>query len=409
MPRDAEPTLPEPDPNTTWRPAPGASGRPKSAATRPQREREPEPISPSGGPNWAERVVFGNVGAKTLSTFCRQFGSYLDAGVDPKKALLSLEAQFARTALGPIVGRLILAVRKGETLSDAMAAEPKAFDSLFLSLMRAAEARGGVPETLRRLAKHYEARDRLMRQARSAMIYPVAVLTIAGGVAALLTFFVLPQLVAILEDMVKGKPLPLPTRLLIGLTHFATTYGWWAVPLVLGGAIAGLRVAYRSPAGKGAIDEAALYVPVLGMLLRKIDTTRFARTLSSLLDGGVDVGRSLAMTADVMRLTPFRRAVLGGRAMVKEGTELGEALRASGRFPVDVLAAVDSGEATGTLPETLERVADDYEEQVASMVKNLGVLIQPFLFLAIGGFVLFIAIAFFAAYASVIMDLAGGI
>ena len=136
MPRDAEPTLPEPDPDSTWRPAPGAAARPKAAASGTNRVREPEPVSPTGGPNWAERVVFGSVGAKTLATFCRQFGSYLQAGVDPKKALLSLEAQFARTALGPVVGRLILAVRKGEALSDAMAAEPKAFDSLFLSLMR---------------------------------------------------------------------------------------------------------------------------------------------------------------------------------------------------------------------------------------------------------------------------------
>ena len=247
-----------------------------------------------------------------------------------------------------------------------------------------------------------------MSQARSAMIYPIAVLTIAGAVAAFLTFFVLPGLVSILEDMGKSKPLPLPTRLLIGLTHLATSYGWWVIPLLVVGAIAGLRVAYRTPAGKGAIDEAALYVPVLGMLLRKVDTTRFARTLSSLLEGGIKVDRSLAMTADVMRLTPFERAVLGSRAMVKEGSELGEALKASGRFPVDVLAAVDSGEATGTLPETLDRVADEYEEQVTATVKNLGVLIQPFLFLAIGGFVLFIAIAFFAAYASVLMDLAGG-
>jgi len=377
----------------------GAPGK-----ARAQVEQEPA----SGGPNWAERVFFGSVGSKHLATFCRQFGSYLDAGVDPRKALLTLEGQFARTALGPVIGRLVLAVRKGETLSDAMAKEPQAFDSLFLSLMRVAEARGGVPETLRRLANQYEARTRLVRQARTAMIYPIAVLLIAGGVAVLLTFFVLPVLVAILEDMGKHKALPLPTRMLIGLTHFLSAYGWWGIPLALIGTVAGLRVAYRAPAGKAALDEAVLYVPVLGMLLRKVDTTRFARTLASLLDGGVDVGRSLSMTADVMRLTPFRRAVEGTRSMVKEGSELGEALRVSGRFPPDVLAAVDAGEATGKLPETLDRVADDYEEQVASIVKNLGVLIQPVLVVVMGGFVLFIALAFVMAYVSVIMDLAGG-
>ena len=367
---------------------------------------EQEPAA--GGPNWAERVVFGSVGSKQLATFCRQFGSYLDAGIDTKKALLTLEGQFARTALGPVLGRLVLAVRKGDTLSDAMAKEPQAFDSLFLSLMRVAEARGGVPEALRRLANQYEARSRLVRQARTAMIYPIVVLLIAGGVAVLLTFFVLPVLVSILEDMGKQKVLPLPTRMLIGLTHFLRAYGWWGIPLALVAAGSGLRVAYRAAAGKAAIDEAVLYMPVLGMLLRKVDTSRFARTLSSLLDGGVDVGRSLSMTADVMRLTPFRRAVLGTRSMVKEGSELAEALRLSGRFPPDLLAAVESGEATGKLPETLDRVADDYEEQVESIVKNLGALIQPILMVVMGGFVLFIALAFVMAYVSVLMDLAGG-
>lgn len=403
----------EPDPNSTWRPAPGVGagppGRAEAAGPRPARDREPAPLPAAGGPNWFERVVFGSVGLRTLATFCRQFASYLDAGVDPNRALQSLQAQFARTAMGPVVERLILAARRGDTLSEAMAAEPKVFDAFFLSLMRVAEIRGKIPENLRVLAKQYESRDRLLRQARAGMIYPVAVMIIGGGVAFLLTFFVLPGLVSILEDMGKGKPLPLPTRLLIGLTHLATTYGWWTLPVLLVGTFVGLRQLYRTPPGKAALDEAVLYVPVLGMLLRKVDTSRFARTLSSLLDGGIDPGRSLAMTADVMRLTPFRRALLGTRSMVKEGSELGEALRVSGRFPEDVLAAVESGEATGSLPETLDRVADDYEEQVSGIVKNLGALLQPVLFLALGGFVLFIAIAFIAAYASLLMDLAGGI
>ena len=419
MPRDAEPPrLPEPDglgpEPTTWRPAPARSqpkpkskADPRPAAGAPRAAREPIPVD--GGPGWAERIVFGAVGSGQLAVFCRQFGSYLDAGVDLNKTLASLQTQFARTALGPVLGRVGLAIRRGDTLSEAMAREPSAFDSLFLAMMRAAEARGGVPEILRRLADHYEARRRLLRQAKAALIYPIAVLVVAGGVMALLVYGILPMLVSILEDMTKGKAvaLPLPTRLLIGLTRAATAFGWWAAPLAAVGAAVGLRMAYKTPGGRAALDEASLYVPVLGKLLRKIDTARLTRTLASLLDGGVGLGDSLALTTDVLRLAPYRRALEGTRSIVKEGGELADALRASGRFGPDVIAAVETGEQTGRLPETLDHLADDYEEQVTYMVKNLGSLIQPILTVVLGGFVLFIALAFIMAYVSLISGMAG--
>src|SRR5699024_10110907 len=133
-----------------------------------------------------------------LATFCRQAAQYLDAGVDRNRSLGSLQKQFASTALGPALDRVQQAVRRGEPLSDAMARESQAFDAFFLSLMRVAEARGGVPETLRRLADHYETRRRLIRQARSALIYPVSVVLAAAVVIWLLTTFVLPGLVSTL-------------------------------------------------------------------------------------------------------------------------------------------------------------------------------------------------------------------
>ena len=296
-------------------------------------------------------------------------------------------------------------------MAEAMAREPRTFDPFFLAMMRAAEARGAVPEILRRLSKQYEARRRLLRQAKTALIYPIAVLLIATAVVILIVYFVLPFLVGMLEDMSrKGggtDSLPAPTRLLVTLTHFATSVGWWVVPISVVGTLFGLRFAYRTPAGKGAIDEACLYVPVLGALLRKIDTARMARTLGSLLEGGIDVVTSLTLTTDVLRLTPYRRALQGARMMVKEGAELAEALDASGRFAPDVIGSVETGEDSGRLPESLEHLADDYEEQVSHMVKNLGSLIQPFLTILLGGFVAFIVVAFIMAYASLISGLAG--
>jgi len=370
---------------------------------------EPTPVQ--GGPTWTERILFGSVSTAHLATFCRQFSAYLDAGVDLIRSLTSLEKQFSRSALGPVIGRIQLAVRRGEALAEAMGREPKAFDPLMLSMMRVAEARGGVPETLRRMSDHYEARVRLLRQARSAMIYPAAVLLVAAVVVALLTVFILPIFVDFLKEMAGrggAASLPWATQLLIGFSDFVRAFGWWLVPLLIVLGFFGLRRFYKTPAGKSALDELALYVPVLGQLVRKIDTTRFARTLAALLDGGVDIGSSLDLTADVVHLAPYRRALRGVREAVMEGTELSEALDATRRFGPDVIAIVNSGEETGKLPETLEHLADDYEEQVTYMVKNLGSLIQPLIVIGMGVLVLIIILAVILPYISMVTSLTRG-
>ncbi len=403
------------DEPSTWKPAPRPVARkPKGGASKPGGSNawEAPTAQAAEAPNWWERWMFGSVSPGQLSAFCRQFASYLDAGVDLKRAVSNLQDQYSRTALGPALGRLGQAIRRGDGLAEAMARDPRTFDPLFLAMMRAAEARGGVPEILRRLSVQYESKRRLLRQAKSALIYPISVLAIAGGVTVLIVYFVLPGLISLLEDGLRGRgggaeSLPGPTRLLIGMTNFATTVGWWAVPLAVAATVFGLRFAYRTPPGRAAIDEACLHVPVLGLLLRKIDTARLARTLGSLLEGGVDIGQSLELTTDVLRLAPFRRALRGARSMVREGADLAEALNVTGRFPNDVIASVESGEESGRLPESLDHLADDYEEQVTHMVKNLGSLIQPILTIVLGGFVLFIAVAFLMAYASLLTGLAG--
>ncbi len=388
------------DETNAWRPNPR-----RSSASHPSDRGPADPPARvvGGGPSWAERIFFGGVSSGHLMLFCRQAAAYLDAGVDLLKALSSLETQFARTALGPVIGRIQVAVRRGDALADAMAREPEAFDSLFLSMIRVAEARGGIPETLRRMSRHYEARQRLIRQARSGMIYPVAVLLVAAVVVGILSVFVLPMFAEMLRDM--GGDLPFVSRALMAFSDFVQWMGWWLIPLVVVGGIFLLFRIYRTQAGKAAMDEVALYIPVLGLLLRKIDTTRFARTLSALLGSGVDVGTSLDLTAGVMQLTPFRRAVQASRVVVLEGGELSEALSASRRFGPDVIAIIESGEETGKLPETLDHLADDYEEQVAYMVRNVGQLLQPVIMVFLGAVVLFIILAVILPYISMITTL----
>ena len=379
------------------------------AARKPRRsDGEPRPVT-GPGPTLVERILYGSVSSGDLATFCGQFATYQDAGVDLIRSLTSLQKQFAHRALGPVIGRMQAATRGGDTLADSMTREPQAFDKLCLAMIRVAEARGGIPETLRLLSRHYEARQRMIRQARSAMIYPTFVLTIALTVVLLLSIYILPQFASMLADLARGgrAELPLPSRVLMAFSGFMTRVGWWLVPLAAIGGAFGAVMWYRTDRGKEALDGLSMYVPVLGKIRRKIETGRFARTLGALLNAGVDIGSSLKLTGGVLALPAYRRAVEGTRGMVREGSELSTALGETHRFGYDVIAIVESGEESGRIPEALDKLADDYEEQVEHMVKNLGQLVQPILMVAMGGVVLFIILAVMLPYIQALTSLAG--
>jgi type II secretory pathway component PulF len=382
--------------------------RPRARSSRPESE------AASSGKSIAramgETMLIGRVRDEQLATFCRQLGTYLNSGVGVTRALSSLREQVAGTALGPIVERMGQAVKQGETISDAAAREPRAFDPLFLSMVRVAEARGGLPEALKGMASHYEARARFWKQARSAMIYPTIVIFIALVVGFLLTTFVLPLFVDILKDATRDKSasLPLPTQVLIWISDFMKALGWWLLPLLTAAGIFGLVRAYRTEGGKRWLDQIIVRVPVMGKLVSVIETARFSRVLGDLLDAGVGVDKSFALTADVMQFGPFEAAVRQVGGAVKGGSEVAPALSETHRFEPDVIAYVETGEETGSLPESLKRLAKDYEERATHMVKNLASLVQPLLVIVLGSIVGFIVIAFVMAYVSVILSLTGG-
>ncbi|OJW22579.1 MAG: type II secretory pathway, component PulF [Planctomycetales bacterium 71-10] len=414
-PRRPRPSPDDPPPNppragfgdSTFRPSPGppAPGKPRSSR-KPVDGFRMEAAEP--GPKWYERILFGRVSSGQLAQFCRQFASYLNAGVDYDRALSSLGRQFERTALGPVVERVRKRIKAGATLEDATAPERDTFGPVFQSMITVAEARGGVPETLRSLGAAFEARQRLIRQARSAMIYPIIVLVLASTIACLMAIYILPMFASLLSDISKKAQLPWASRAMMAFSRFVAAGGWWILPLALIGAPLAILKWYRTAAGQAVLDPILLRIPVLGSIFRKLDVGRFARTLASLLDAGVDVGTSMDLTAQAMATTPMRNAVAAAKGPVMEGRDLSVALAPSGWFGPDVIAVLESGEETGKIPEALNHLADDYEEQVAYMVKNLGHLIQPLLVLMLAGFVLFIILAVFLPYIQVITSLAGG-
>jgi type II secretory pathway component PulF len=365
-----------------------------------------EPPPTIGQPKWYQRHV-GRIATNHLVDFSRQFANYLDSGINLYRALESLRRQYEFKALGPVIGRLQLAIRRGLSLTDAMSHDPSAFDHYFISMMRVGEVRGSVPETLRLLSTEYDSRQRMVRQTKSALIYPAFVIFVAVTVSALLTILVLPPLVDIMQDITRRRriELPWPTIQLIKLSDFIRAGGWWGIPTVLVGSVVLLLVTYRFQRGKAFLDQILLRLPVLGQLLWKIDTTRFCRTLATLLDAGVDIGSSLELTADTLLLVPMRRALLEARDAIVQGESLSASIELTNRFPHDIPALVNSGEETGRLPEMLLTMASRYEEQVEFIVKNLGILLQPIITVLVGGVVFFVAVAFFMGYAAVISQL----
>lgn len=191
----------------------------------------------------------------------------------------------------------------------------------------------------------------------------------------------------------------------MAFSGFVQALGWWLIPLVVIGGPLLLLFLYRTEAGKHVVDRLVIRIPVFGLLLKKIEITRFARTLATLLDSGVDVGTSIDLTANIMRLEPLRRAVLDARPFIMDGGELSEALLKSRRFGPDVIAVIESGEETGKLHEGLQRLADDYEEQVSYMVRNMGQLVQPLIMILLGGLVLFIILAVILPYIAILQGL----
>jgi type II secretory pathway component PulF len=240
------------------------------------------------------------------------------------------------------------------------------------------------------------------------MIYPAIVLIMASGVVALITIVLLPMFASLLADISRKATLPLASRALLGFSDFVKSGGWWIIPSVVIGTPIVLFRLYKTESGKAIMDQLILMTPVFGSLCRKIDTTRFARTLSVLLNAGVDIGHSIDLTADVLIMSPIQRAVRACREKIISGKDLSTTLAASRQFGSDVIAVIESGEETGKLPESLAHLADDYEEQVSITVANLGHLVQPLLIGFLGLIVLFIILAVFLPYIQMLTSLAGG-
>src|ERR1044071_3809055 len=334
--------------------------------------------------------TFGSgVNARELAIFTRQFSVMIDAGLPLVQCLEILASQQENKTFKRALIQIRQDVESGSNLADSMRKHPKIFNDLFTNMIAAGEA-GGILETiLPPLSTYIEKAVKLNSQVKSAMIYPVAVISIACIVVAVILWKVIPVFASLFASL--GATLPLPTRIVIALSNFIAAY-WWIIPIFIGGAIYAIRRYHETYKGKRVIDGFLLKLPIVGILLRKIAVARFCRTLSTLTASGVPILDGLTLTARPAGNSIIEDAIMATRKSVEEGKTISEPLGDTDVFPSMVVQMIAVGEQTGALDTMLSKIADFYEEEVDTAVAGLMKLLEPVLIafrgVPIGGIVI---------------------
>ncbi len=332
----------------------------------------------------------GGVKAKELAIFTRQFSVMIDAGLPLVQCLEILASQQENKTFQKVLVGTRGAVEGGSTLSAAMKQYPKVFDPLYSNMVEAGETGGILDTILQRLSTYIEKNVKLKAAVKSALIYPIGVLSIAAAVITLLLWKVVPIFATLFAGL--GVDLPLPTKIVIGLSHFVGSIFGLLIFVGLIASIFGLKIWYGTPTGRFALDTVTLKLPVLGILMRKIAVARFTRTLGTLISSGVPILEGLDITAKTSGNAVVERALTKVRKSLEEGKSLTEPLKESEVFPGMVTQMIAVGEQTGAMDAMLQKIADFYEDEVDVAVKDLLTALEPimivFLGLVVGGVVI---------------------
>ena len=329
------------------------------------------------------------VAAKNLAVFTRQFSVMIDAGLPLVQCLEILGSQEEDKNFAAVIMQTRGDVESGASLADAMRKHPKTFDPLFTNMIAAGEAGGILDTILKRLATYIEKSVKLTGQVKSAMIYPVAVVVIAGAVVGVILWKVIPTFAQLFAGL--GAELPLPTRVVIAMSNQIVAYGWTLfVILPVGGFL--FRRYYSTDGGRHIVDAVLLKAPVLGDILRKIAVARFCRTLATLISSGVPILDGLEITAKTSGNAIVEDAIMATRKSIERGETIAAPLKETSVFPAMVTQMIGVGEATGALDTMLAKIADFYEEEVDTAVAGLLTLLEPimiaFLGVIVGGIVI---------------------
>jgi type IV pilus assembly protein PilC len=350
--------------------------------------------------------TFGSgVDSKELAIFTRQFSVMIDAGLPLVQCLEILASQQENKTFQKVLTATRESVEGGATLSSAMRQHPKVFDALYVNMVEAGETGGILDTILQRLSTYIEKNVKLKRAVKSAMVYPVGVLTIAGGVITLLLWKVVPIFATLFAGL--GVDLPLPTKVVIAMSNFVGSIFGLLIVIAIVGVVIGLKVWYGTEQGRFVLDTVILKLPVIGILMRKIAVARFTRTLGTLIASGVPILEGLDITARTAGNAVVERSLLRVRRSLEEGKTLTEPLKDSEVFPGMVTQMISVGEQTGAMDAMLQKIADFYEEEVDAAVKDLLTALEPIMIVFLGVVVGGVVISMYLPLFSLIGKLSG--
>jgi type IV pilus assembly protein PilC len=350
--------------------------------------------------------TFGTgVDAKELAIFTRQFSVMIDAGLPLVQCLEILAGQQENKSFQKILNGVRSSVEGGATLSASMKQYDKVFDPLFYNMVEAGETGGILDTILQRLSSYIEKNVKLKRAVKSALIYPVSVLTIAAMVITLLLWKVVPIFVTLFNGL--EVDLPLPTRIVISLSNFVgSIYGGMLLVTFIATCVA-LKFWYGTPQGRYVLDHVLLKLPMIGILLRKIAVARFTRTLGTLISSGVPILEGLDITARTSGNAVVEKAITQTRKAVEAGRSLVDPLKETDVFPGMVTQMIGVGEQTGAMDAMLQKIADFYEDEVDAAVKDLLTALEPAMIVFLGVVVGGVVISMYLPLFSLISKLAG--
>ena len=331
----------------------------------------------------------GKVATKDIAIFFRQFSVMIDAGLPLVQCLEILGANQENPAFQKALTGIRTTVEGGATLSNAMKQYPKIFDDLTVNMIEAGETGGILDTILVRISTYVEKAVKLKSAVKSALIYPVSVISIAVLIVGALLKFVVPIFSNLFVGL--GVPLPAPTRFVMKLSEFVGSF-WWVIFLGIGVLVFAIKQIRKDPRGKLMWDRMMLNLPVFGMVLRKIAVARFTRTLGTLITSGVPILEGLSITARTSGNAVLEQALMKVRKAIEEGRTIVDPLKESGVFPNMVTQMIGVGEATGAMDAMLQKIADFYEDEVDAATKDMLTLLEPvmiaFLGVAVGGIVI---------------------
>ncbi len=385
---------------TSIRPARGSKDEKKKTASK-------QGGSKNAGGLMSMQIGGNNIRKKDLVTLTRQLAILLDAGLPLIRSLNTLERQAKNPALKNVLGKVSESVEGGSTFSEALAQHPKSFDKLYLNMIRAGEAAGKMEVILTRLAEFMEKAARITGKVKSAMVYPVIVLVIAGLIGTGLMIFIVPNFEKIFTELLEGEPLPALTQLVMNISKIFQQHILEAIVVIIAIVIA-YKLLNKTKPGKYATDWVKYNMPLFGPIISRSAISKFSRTLGTLMGSGVPVLNALIIVRDTAGNDVVANAVQQVHDAVKEGEGMAPPLNSTKVFPDMVISMIEVGEETGKLPEMLEKIANTYDEEVDNAVSALTSMIEPimivFLAVVVGG----IVIALFMPLVTIIEKLGGG-